>query len=64
MIDVRVFQNVVDNLKDEGNYRVFNDIVRERGKFPRATWYSRYSPKTIINCVLMTILVWAKISMS
>ena len=49
MIDIKPFQNVIDNLKDEGNYRVFNDIVRERGKFPRATWYSRYSPKTIIN---------------
>jgi len=49
MIDVTPFQNVLDKLKDEGNYRVFNDIVRERGKFPRATWYSKYSPKTIIS---------------
>jgi len=49
MIDVDIFQNVLDKLKDEGKYRVFNDIVRERGKFPRATWYSKYSPKTITN---------------
>lgn len=49
MIDATPFQNVLDQLKDEGNYRVFNDIVRERGKFPRATWYSKYSPKTIIS---------------
>ena len=49
MIDLVPFVNVLDDLKDEGNYRVFNDIVRERGKFPRATWYSKYSPKTIIS---------------
>ncbi|MGY8864293.1 MAG: 5-aminolevulinate synthase [Methylophagaceae bacterium] len=49
MIDATPFQNVLDKLKDDGNYRVFNDIVRERGKFPRATWYSKYSPKTIIS---------------
>jgi 5-aminolevulinate synthase len=49
MIDLVPFVNVLDNLKDEGNYRVFNDIVRERGKFPRATWYSKYAPKTIIS---------------
>ena len=49
MIDIVPFQNVLDQLKDDGNYRVFNDIVRERGKFPRATWYSKYSPKTIIS---------------
>jgi len=49
MIDKKYFQDVVDNLKEEGKYRVFNDIVRERGKFPKATWYSRYSPKAIVN---------------
>lgn len=49
MIDKTPFQNVVDKLKEEGKYRVFNDIVRERGKFPQATWYSKYSPKTIVN---------------
>ena len=49
MIDDKPFRDVIDTLKAEGKYRVFNDIVRERGKFPRATWYSRYSPKNIIN---------------
>ena len=49
MIEKAYFQNVIDTLKDEGNYRVFNDIVRERGNFPKATWYSKYSPKTIVN---------------
>ena len=49
MIEKAYFQNVIDTLKDEGKYRVFNDIVRERGNFPKATWYSKYSPKTIVN---------------
>jgi 5-aminolevulinate synthase len=49
MIDKTRFENVLDKLKDEGKYRVFNDIVRERGNFPRATWYSKYSPKIIVN---------------
>jgi 5-aminolevulinate synthase len=49
MIDEKPFIDVIEKLKANGNYRVFNDIVRERGKFPRATWYSKYSPKNIIN---------------
>ena len=49
MINKQYFQDVIDNLKQDGKYRVFNDIVRERGNFPRATWYSKYSPKTIVN---------------
>ena len=49
MINKQPFQNVVDKLKEEGKYRVFNDIVRDKGNFPKATWYSPYSPKTIVN---------------
>ena len=49
MINKTPFYDVIDKLKEEGKYRVFNDIVRERGNFPRATWYSKYSPKSIIN---------------
>ena len=49
MIDQKYFKAVIDKLKKEGKYRVFNDIVRDRGKFPQATWYSKYSPKSIIN---------------
>ena len=32
------FQNAVDRVKDEGRYRVFADLKRHRGDFPRATW--------------------------
>ena len=49
MINKKPFHNVIDKLKEEGNYRVFNDIVRDKGNFPKATWYSPYSPKTIVN---------------
>ena len=49
MLNKKYFQDIVDTLKDEGRYRIFNDIVRERGNFPKATWYSKYSPKTIVH---------------
>lgn len=43
------FQKVIDDLKTSGKYRVFNDILRERGDFPKAIWYSKYAIKNIIN---------------
>ncbi|MEG3177721.1 5-aminolevulinate synthase [Sphingomonas sp. RB3P16] len=32
----RVFRQAIDQLHDEGRYRVFVDILRDRGAFPRA----------------------------
>ena len=49
MINKDLFQNLLDTLKNEGKYRVFNDIVRERGDFPRAIWYGKYAIKNIVN---------------
>lgn len=49
MIDKSPFETVIHNLKQEGKYRVFNDIVRERGEFPKAIWYSKYAIKNIVN---------------
>jgi len=49
MIDKKPFENLIDSLKDSGKYRVFNDIVRERGDFPNAIWYGPYNIKNIIN---------------
>ena len=43
------FQKVLDLLRSEGKYRVFNSILRERGKYPSAIWYSKYGVKKIIN---------------
>jgi 5-aminolevulinate synthase len=49
MINLDPFQSLLDTLKNEGKYRVFNDIVRERGDFPRAIWYGKYAIKNIVN---------------
>jgi len=49
MINKTLFENLITDLKETGKYRVFNDIVREAGKFPRAIWYGPYSIKTIVN---------------
>ena len=49
MIDKAPFQNLIISLKDSGKYRVFNDILRENGKFPNALWYGPYSIKNIVN---------------
>ena len=49
MLDLKPFKDLIDSLKDAGKYRVFNDIVRERGSFPKALWYGPYSIKNIVN---------------
>jgi 5-aminolevulinate synthase len=49
MIDLKPFQNILSDLKQSGKYRVFNDIVRERGDFPSAIWYGPYNIKNIVN---------------
>ena len=49
MINLTPFQKTINNLKDSGKYRHFNDIVRERGDFPVAIWYGPYNIKNIVN---------------
>ncbi len=49
MINKEPFQKLLDELKSVGKYRVFNDILRERGKFPKAIWYGPYNIKNIVN---------------
>ena len=49
MINLDAFKQTIQHLKDSGNYRVFNDILRENGKFPTAIWYGPYNIKNIIN---------------
>ncbi len=39
----------LEKLKADGNYRVFTDILRERGDFPKAIYYGRYNIKHITN---------------
>ena len=43
------FEKVIKDFKTDGRYRVFNDILRERGDFPRSIWYGKYAPKNIVN---------------
>ena len=49
MINKQPFTELLSKLKDSGKYRVFNDILRENGKFPQAIWYGPYNIKTITN---------------
>jgi len=49
MIDKKPFEHLIENLKDTGKYRVFNDILREAGSYPHAIWYGPYNIKKIIN---------------
>ena len=42
MHELDKFTKVLDELKDDGRYRVFNDILRTAGNFPEAIWYSKY----------------------
>jgi len=49
MIDKIHFKRLIGDLKDSGKYRVFNNIVREKGKFPNAIWYGPYAIKNIVN---------------
>jgi len=49
MINKEPFEKLIADLKDSGKYRVFNDIVRENGRFPNAIWYGPYNIKNIVN---------------
>jgi 5-aminolevulinate synthase len=49
MIDKKPFNELLKTMKDNGKYRVFNDIMREAGKFPEAIWYGPYNIKNIVN---------------
>lgn len=49
MINKEPFNSLLKDMKDTGKYRVFNDIIREAGKFPNAMWYGPYNIKNIVN---------------
>ena len=49
MINIEPFEKLITDLKANGKYRVFNDILRENGKFPQAIWYGPYNIKNITN---------------
>jgi len=41
------FQSAVDNVREEGRYRIFRDIRRKAGAFPLATWFKEDSEQDI-----------------
>jgi 5-aminolevulinate synthase len=45
----KYFEDTVKDFRNDGRYRVFNDIIREKGQFPKAIWYGKYAPKNIVN---------------
>jgi 5-aminolevulinate synthase len=49
MINKKPFVDIIENLKQKGKYRVFNDILRERGRFPYSIWYGPYAIKKVVN---------------
>ena len=49
MIDKEPFSKLIEDLKESGKYRVFNDILREAGEYPYAIWYGPYNIKKIVN---------------
>ena len=60
MINKEPFEKLIAELKDNGKYRVFNDIVRETGKFPQAIWYGPYNIKTLLIGAVMITWAWVK----
>jgi len=43
----RIFSDALTTIKEEGRYRVFMDIERQRGNFPKAVWHSDAGIKDI-----------------
>ncbi len=44
---IRYFENALDSLKQERRYRVFADLERIAGEFPRALWHSPQGTREI-----------------
>lgn len=48
MKHLAAFENAISSIKDEGRYRVFVDLQRHRGQFPKATARFEHGEKEII----------------
>jgi 5-aminolevulinate synthase len=53
------FKSRLDDLRHEGNYRVFADLERQRGAFPRATRHTADGVQDVTVWCPTTISAWA-----
>ena len=44
----RIFSDALKNIQDEGRYRVFMDIERQKGDFPKAVWHTENGTRDIV----------------
>ncbi|MCP5382159.1 MAG: 5-aminolevulinate synthase [Kordiimonadaceae bacterium] len=44
----QIFSSALSDIKEEGRYRVFMDIERKNGEFPKATWHTENGEKEIV----------------
>ena len=48
----RFFRDRLDQLQEEGNYRVFADLERQCGAFPTARSYTENGPEKV-HCMVL-----------
>lgn len=46
---IEYFEETINKFKNDGRYRIFNNVLRERGNFPHSIWYDKSNPKNIVN---------------
>ena len=44
-----IFNNALKDLRQEGRYRVFNNITRKKGEFPKAVYNNQYGIKSDVT---------------
>jgi 5-aminolevulinate synthase len=44
----KYFESALVRLKDERRYRIFADLERIAGRFPRAVWHSAHGPREVV----------------
>ena len=49
------FEKAVDTVREEGRYRIFRDIRRKAGEFPRATWFKDDNTEKAVSYTHLTL---------